>query len=291
MLRPNKRASPDPDLFQAAQAALRASGRPPDNLTPGWFTEGRAIFRQDRPAPPVFVKAYHKATDLEGEVTMMDRASAVGIPVPTRVLFRAGPPAVLITRKVDGIPLSSQYPAAATEVGRLLRRFHALGAVPPFSGGQSRWEDFIGWWADREIDAAVARGLVTPDDGLRLSRHFADLRPLLTGRPCVLTIGDFQAEHVLVDPSTQRVNAFLDFVDVQPGDPLIDVSVLTLWDEPLAAPVLRGYGADPGEAEALLSSYRLLRYVAAAFWLGDRHVEADARRCREAVQHYLDRLR
>jgi aminoglycoside phosphotransferase (APT) family kinase protein len=287
MISLNEPSAPEPDLLEAARAAVRAAGRPGSNLTSRWFTEGRAIFFQGRPVPPVFVKVYRQASALAHEVAMLDRAASVGIPIPSRMLFQAGPPAVFITRMVDGVRLSSDYPVAAEETGRLLRLFHALGASPPFSGGQSRWEDFVCWWADREIDAAVERGMIAVDDGHRLSRHFSDVRPLLADRPCVLTIGDFQAEHVLIDPATQRVNAFLDFVDVQPGDPLIDVSVLTLWDVPLAAPVLRGYGIDPVEAEALLPTYRLLRYLAAAVWLHDRRVEPWARRCIEAVRQFL----
>lgn len=49
-------------------------------------------------------------------------------------------------------------------------------------------------------------------------------------------------------------------MDAQPGDPLLDVAVLTLEDEALAGPVLRGLGlpADPATA-LLLDRYRLLR--------------------------------
>ncbi|HET7034591.1 MAG TPA: phosphotransferase [Thermomicrobiaceae bacterium] len=259
--------TPDRSLREAAERALAAIGRAGDNLQPVWFTRERATFLLAEPAPALFVKVYQQAEQLEHEVAVLRRAAAAGIPVAPLMAFRGGPPAVLITEQVAGVPLSSAYPLAAEATGRLLRRFHALGAAPPYAGGQRRWSEFIIDWAEREIDTALARGALTDDEARRLRRHFSGLASVLDRRPCALLQGDFQTAHVLIDPATQHVSALLDFVDTQPGDPLVDIAILTLWDQALTPAVLRGYGSDDPDAPALLPAYRLLRLLAAANWL------------------------
>lgn len=280
-------ALPERPLLDAAETALAALGRDAGGLRVVWSTRERAILLQEEPAPPLYIKVYRQMAQLEREVATMARAAAAGIPVATRRAFSADPPAVLITERVGGIPLASAYPLAAEEAGGLLRRFHALGARPPFVDGQSRWSAFIRGWANRGIATMVERRAIGPGDGQRLYRHFAAIAAVLGARPCVLIHADLQAEHVLIDPVTQRVTAFLDFVDTQPGDPLVDIAVLTLWDSALAAPILAGYGAAGHEDVDLLPTYRLLRHLGAANWLTGHGVHAEATRHEQAVHHYL----
>jgi aminoglycoside phosphotransferase (APT) family kinase protein len=89
---------------------------------------------------------------------------------------------------------------------------------------------------------------------------------------------------VLVDEGG-RLAGLIDFADARPGDGLVDVAVLTLWDEALAAPVLRGLGLEADEATAhLLGGYRLLRHLASAAWLRDRGHAAESARHVAAVR-------
>lgn len=280
-------ALPGHPLVHAAETALAALGRDAGGLRVVWSTRERAIFLQEAPAPALYLKVYQQAAQLAREVATMERAAAADIPVPTRLAFATDPPAVLITERVGGVPLSSAHPLAAEEAGRLLRRFHALGARPPFVDGQRNWSVFIREWADREIATMVERGAIRSGEGRRLHRHFAALDPVLSARPCALIHADLQAEHVLIDPVAQRVTAFLDFVDTQPGDPLIDIAVLTLWDGALTTPLLAGYGAAGHADAALLPTYRLLRHLGAANWLMAHGVSAEATRHEEVVHHYL----
>ncbi len=280
-------SGPDSALLRAAGTALAALGRGGTRLRVVWFTEGRAIFLQGEPPPAIFIKVYQQAAQLERETAMMARAAAAGVPVAPRVAFHAGPPAVLVTEKVGGIPLSSAYPLAAEATGRLLRRFHSLGATPPFVDGQLDWSAFIRDWADREVATALERRVIAPDDEQRINQHFTALDASLHGRPCALILADFQPEHVLIDPVTQRVNAFLDFVDTQPGDPLVDIAVLTLWDGDLAVPVRAGYGSGEHQGVDLLPSYRFLRHLGAANWLVKHDALPEARRHERAVHRYL----
>lgn len=277
-------------LLRAAERALITLGRDVNGLQVIWTTEARAILLQEEPVPALFIKVYQEVTPLEREVATMERALAAGIPVAKRLTFHTGPPAVLITKRVGGIPLTSAYPLAAEATGRLLRRFHALGARPPFVDGQRSWSVFIRNWADREIATMVARRAISLGDGQRLHRHFAARDTVLSARPCALIHADLQAEHVLIDPVTQRVHALLDFVDTQPGDPLIDIAVLSLWDTGLARAVLAGYDARGNAQTDLLRTYRVLRHLGAANWLTTHGVPAEATRHEHAVHHYLSDL-
>ena len=287
----------EPVLLAAAVRALASLGGPGDDLRPHWVTRERAIFLQPQPEPALFVKVYQQASQLEREVDVMRRAAAAGIPVARLVFVSSGPPAVLVTERVDGVPLSSDFPIAAAATGRLLRRFHALGARPPYADGQQRWSAFVRDWAEREIAIALTREALTAEVARRVRAHFMSLGPALDERPCALILSDCQTEHVLIDPATQRVQALLDFVDVQPGDPLIDIAVLTLWDDDLTPLVLRGDGVDADDGLDLLSSYRLLRHLAALNWLVANdaaeylapHEEAIARHIRELGLHSDDR--
>src|SRR6266849_4494976 len=58
----------------------------------------------------------------------------------------------------------------------------------------------------------------------------------------------------------------------QPGDPLLDIAVVTLWDHGLTDLLLKGYSciANNEETKQLLSLYRLLRHLAEIPWLLER---------------------
>src|SRR6266704_3398534 len=111
---------------------------------------------------------------------------------------------------------------------------------------------------------------------IELQEIFDRLKSLLAQRPVVLLHGDLQTAHILVDPQTEKVLAFLDFADAQPGDPLLDIAVLTLWDPGLTDFLLEGYSgmANTEETKQLLSLYRLLRHLAEIPWLLERRFKA-----------------
>jgi hypothetical protein len=77
-----------------------------------------------------------------------------------------------------------------------------------------------------------------------------------------------------------------DFVDSQAGDPLLDIAVVTLWDQGLTDFLLEGYSgiAINEETQHLLSLYRLLRYLAEIPWLLERGFKALAERNITALQ-------
>jgi aminoglycoside phosphotransferase (APT) family kinase protein len=88
----------------------------------------------------------------------------------------------------------------------------------------------------------------------------------------VLLHGDLQRDHIIVDPEADKVKAFIDFADAQPGDPLLDIAVLTLWNHELLPLLLEGYESikDNEETQSLISHYRVLRNIAEIPWLYSR---------------------
>ena len=75
-------------------------------------------------------------------------------------------------------------------------------------------------------------------------------------------------------------DTFLDFADAQPGDPLLDIAVLTLWDQKLTDFFLEGYSGikNNEETQQLLSLYRLVRHLAEIPWLLEREFKELAAR-------------
>ena len=173
--------------------------------------------------------------------------------------------------------------------GRYLQRLHTLGAHPPFSGGQQQWSAFIAWWENEEVEKVKRLGVLDLHQISELQEQFDHLHPLLVQRPIVLLHGDLQAEHILVDPQTEQVLAFLDFADAQPGDPLWDIAVVTLWDYGLTGFLLEGYSGieNTEETQQLLSLYRLLRHLAEIPWLLERGFKALAERNSAALRDSL----
>jgi aminoglycoside phosphotransferase (APT) family kinase protein len=175
-------------------------------------------------------------------------------------------------RRVVGQPLGARHTAAAREAGAYLARFHRLGAQPPFTSGQVRWEDHMCSVTEWILADLEPRGIFDPAHIARFRRYYAAKQGRFARRPIELLHGDMQPDHVMVDEPGERVVAFLDFADAQPGDPLFDLAVLTLTDDALVAPLLAGYAAIPDDAETreLLAAYRLLRRLGSISWLLDR---------------------
>ena len=117
-------------------------------------------------------------------------------------------------------------------------------------------------------------GLVPDAERAVLASHLERLVGRIGGRPQARIHGDLQPEHVLVDPRTGTVVAFLDFADSCFADPLFEVACLSMLDRALEEPFLRGLGI--AADRALLDGYRCLRLLMAATWLVEHDHPAHA---------------
>jgi aminoglycoside phosphotransferase (APT) family kinase protein len=258
------------ELELAAKRTLTRITGSEDTLKPLYLQPDRALFLAEKLR--IVLKVYVAEKILQHEYDIAQKAASMGVPIPEIIGFEAGEPAVLAMKQVIGHPLSSHNKFAAKEAGKYLRRFHALSAHPPFSGGQQHWEIFISLWVHEEIEKVRRLEVLEPFRLMEIQEYFDMLQPLLADRPIVLLHGDLQTAHILVDPQTEKVLAFLDFADAQPGDPLLDIAVVTLWDHGLTGLLLKGYSgiANNEETKQLLSLYRLLRHLAEIPWLLER---------------------
>jgi aminoglycoside phosphotransferase (APT) family kinase protein len=275
------------DLKQAALDCLANIAERDDSLQPLYLQPDRAVYLAERSG--VVLKAYADSDLLGREWRAMQVARSAGVPTPEPLAFTPGPPAVLATRFVAGEPLSSDHPLAARETGALLARFHGVGAQPPFTMGEMTWDGQILAWIERELASLRRMDVFSVGETGRLRDRFVRLRPTLAARPIALLHGDLQPDHILVNASGDRVVALLDFADAQPGDPLLDIAVLTLWDEALVEPLLAGYPglADDNETRVLIAGYRLLRNVSGIPWLLERGYADHAARNVAAVRDCL----
>jgi aminoglycoside phosphotransferase (APT) family kinase protein len=275
------------DLEEAASGYLQSLTGAAEVLRALYQQPDRAVYLAERSR--IVLKVYADGATLDRERAVARRASSAGVPVAEIVGFAAGPPAVLALRQVVGRPLAAELPGAARDAGVQLARFHRLGAQPPFADGELRWEAFVLARVAREL--ASLRRLRVLDDGEcgAIRRRFDRIGPDLARRPVVLLHGDLQPDHVIVDARTSRVVALLDFADAQPGDPLLDIAVLTLWERGLAGPVLAGYGSidDGVETQRLLAHYRLLRFLGEVPWLLERGYDELAARSTGAIKAAL----
>ena len=280
----------DRDLELAARRALRYITGSEAALKPLYLQSDRALFLAEN--LHIVLKVYLAVKVLQREYAIAQKAASIGIPVPKMLGFEAGPPAVLAMEQVTGRSLSSRSQFAAREASKYLQRFHSIGAHPPFSGGQHRWDAFISWWENEEIEKVEKLDVLDRLQIRELQAHFYTLQPLLAQRPIVLLHGDLQTAHILIDPQTEKVLAFLDFADAQPGDPLLDIAVLTLWDRGLTDFLLEEYSgvANDEETKQLLSLYRLLRLLAEIPWLIERGFKELAARNITALRAHCSRL-
>ncbi len=271
-------------LEQAAQRTLTKIIGSQEVLQPLYLQPDRAIFLASNAG--IILKVYEEWRSLQREYATMGHVQSRGIPIPDILLFDTEQPNVLAMKYVVGQPLTSKDIDATREAGAYVERFHSMKTSPPFSGGQSEWDEFIAWWSKREIDSVEQLSVFTGDKIAQLRYIFDAMQPMLIGRPIAFLHGDLQAEHILINPQTQKVVAILDFADAQPGDPLMDIAVLSLWDNQLADRVLAGYASieNNEETKQLLWLYRLLRHLGEIPWLLDRGFKELAERNIQAIK-------
>jgi aminoglycoside phosphotransferase (APT) family kinase protein len=198
-------------------------------------------------------------------------AAALGVPVAELV---AEEPGTLVMRFVPGVAVADHGTAAAAHAtGRLLRVLHDRGPVTVDDDGHGRWSDAVVAWLEPELRWCLDAGFVDASTEQAVATALDEARPELDAHRPVWCHGDFQAAHVLVDPATDTVRAFLDFADHHTAEPGWDISVFTIYDEGLLAPLLDGYGANDALRAALdrtLPLYRALRLLGSVRWLAER---------------------
>lgn len=234
---------------------------------------GRAVMRvHDEQGRQFVMKADECAGAFDSDVRANERLAALRVPVPEIEAHQPGPPAVLLLRWVDGEPLCSTSPMQAQhEAGRMLRRIHQAEGPPPYSGQPSICE-WITVWATEIADWWAAYGAPEQAEQFRGWGH--QLRPLLLQRTGRLTLFDGRPDHWLVHEG--QIAGVIDLHDLQPGDPAMDLAVLTLTDKALLPPVLTGYAPSPSEQaifDALVTFFVHLRRLSGAEWhlrQGDR---------------------
>lgn len=275
--------------YQLEQAATRTLVKLIDidteeALIPLYIQPDRAVFLAENAG--IVLKVYLHGKTLAQEYATAQKAQAMGVPIPKILLLETTYPGVLAMKYVVGEPLSSADRAATREAGSYLERFHALKACPPFSGGQDRWDEFIVWWATREIGTIETLHLFSVNELIRMKSVFMENKSAFTDRPLALLHGDLQPDHILIEPHTQKVVAFLDFADAQPGDPLLDIAILSLWDHGLAEGILEGYTSieNTEQTQQLFSLYRFLRHIAEVPWLLERGFTEKAEQDIEAIK-------
>lgn len=275
--------SPRLDLERAARRYLADLAGTRDDLRPLYLQPGRAVYLAERSG--IILKVYVDGAILQRDWDATHLAREAGLPTAVALGFNSGPPALYAMRRAVGQSLGAAHAAAARDAGRLLARFHRLGARPPFASGPLRWADQIVAWAETDLAFLQRRGIVDSRRIAWLRSYFAAAHPRLSERPVALLHGDLQPDHVIVDARGERVVAFIDFADTQPGDPLFDFAVLSLWDDALVDPLLAGYAGISADAATneLLAFYRLWRHLGAIRWFLDRDYRALAARSIAAV--------
>jgi fructosamine-3-kinase len=257
-------------------AARELLGCEPEHLDPLVVFADRAAYKVRIGDDAFVVKTDDDPRTTRHEVVGLGRASDSGVRVPELV---AATDDALAMRWVDGVTLRDHPRADAwRDTGAQVRRAHDRGGRPPFGTGfggfnpsRPTWRSFFELFAD-EMLSACERDLGLPRevgdrirDGLRATAGLD--APLI-----VWCHGDLQPEHVLVDPSTDRVTAIIDWADHGPGDFVWDVAVLTIDHSEHREPFLHGYGATPAQRDALdalLPLYSAVRLLGEAGWLAE----------------------
>ena len=113
-----------------------------------------------------------------------------------------------------------------------------------------------------------------------------DAAPLLEAPHLAWCHGDFQPDHVLIDPATDRVAAFIDWADQGSGDVSWDVTVLTIDDDSHLRAFLDGYDARDDLRAALARLrplYSVVRLLGSASWLAEHRHPLAADHLRRAI--------
>ncbi len=251
-------------------------GGAPDEAEPLVVLADRATYRVRVGDEQFVVKTDDDSRTTTNEIAGHRKAAAAGVRVPE--LVGASDDACAM-RWVDGIRLCGYESAAAwRDAGAQVRIAHDAGGGPPFGTGfggfnpsRPTWRSFFELFAETML-ADCERDLGFPaEQGARIRAAMRDAGGLDTPK-VVWCHGDLQADHVLVDPATDRVTAIIDWADQGAGDFGWDIAVLSIDDEAWLGAALDGYGAtaeDRGALDALVPLYTVVRLLGEAYWLAE----------------------
>ncbi len=252
-------------------------GHAPDAVEPLVVWPERATHRVTVGEWRYVVKSDDEHHVVAREVHGQRRAAAAGVHVPEIVAVSED---AFAMRWIEGVPLGATNSAEAWEhAGSQVRLAHDLGAAAPFGFGfggyepaHPTWRTFVESLAEREL-VYCERELGFPSGAAAHVREaLRAAAPLLDAPNLGWCHGDFQGEHVLVDPATDRVASIIDWADHGSGDVGWDVMVVTMDHHAQLDPFLAGYGASDGVRRALdqlLPILTLVRLIGDAHWFAE----------------------
>ena len=214
------------------------------------------------------------------EAAAYRRAAAAGVRVPHLVAVTDD---ALLTTWVDGVTLDQRPTAGAwRDTGAQLRIAHDLSRDPTFGAGfggyepeHPSWRDFFESFAERELQLCERVLDFPAEHAERIRAALRMAAPLLDSPIVGWCHGDFQPEHVLVDPATNRVASIIDWADHGSADIGWDVMVLTLDDPSHLGALLDGYDAE-GDLRAALAErlplFGVIRLLSEAHWLAEHNL-------------------
>jgi aminoglycoside phosphotransferase (APT) family kinase protein len=263
-------------------AAQRLLGRPPGEISALAEWPDHSAYRVDIAGDFFVVKIDRDHERIAREVAGQSRAALAGVPVPPII---AHEPGALAMRFVDGTPLNERTTAPAWRAtGAALRTLHASSPEhgdeligSGFGVAARTWPDFVHSRLESSLDGCVDGLGLDPAVAASIRRAFDDHLPLIEAAPIVRSHGDFQPEHVLLDPRSDQVGAIIDWADHGLADPAWDLAVLTLDDSSHLEDLFAGYGSPSTTGVDIRSRrtlYSVLRLLAEAIWFAEReHTE------------------
>lgn len=215
------------------------------------------------------------------EAAVLGRVHLVAdVPVAEVRWWSAGPPAVMVQRRLPGVRLSDvAHPSAALrdDLHRVLSAIHSV----PLTGAGNLTADLRGeddrlstWFTGRVRAEADAAPLGSADRALcdAVLADFDAAGPVLDGQPSSLVHGDLQPTNVLVDGD--RVTGVIDWEAAKAGPPALDLGWWDWWTTIAGTPWPLG-GDEP--VRRLVPRRVDLRELLAAVRTGDARRAAAAR--------------
>lgn len=267
--------------------ALELLGAPPDEVERLLMYVERAAWKVRVANKWFVVKADTRDGMQRKELDAQNHAGGVGVPVPEVVAAIDRPIPAMAMKWVDGLSLH-KHPStdAWRDAGRVLRMAHGASVMRPRS---VPWGDLVLTWLKSDLPYLVHRHGLTAVDCDAALRRADGLRSRLNRCPLVWLHGDCQAEHFIIDPTTERVVALVDWADAAEGDAAMDFAILTLFDDGVLGQALDAYGASTEFHDHVLVTlplYRAVRGAGAARWL-DEHGYRDVAWPVEAVREFI----
>ncbi|WP_189332873.1 phosphotransferase [Actinoplanes ianthinogenes] len=245
------------------------TGAAPDAVEMLTHRHGRLVCRATLPSgAEVVVKVTTSAGQFAAEVAAVAVLKAAGLPVSRVRAVRDGPPSVIVLDWTPGRAIGADDNVPLRhEVLEILGKVHRLPAAPPYGGVNPDLVTWIDGWCHHALHWWARRGEIDPTGVGVARRWYRRVRPLIAGRAGSMIMMDAPPDHFIVGPG-DRVR-LIDVAELQPGDPVMDLAVLSLHAPGILAGLLDRYDQaelDDRHLSELLPFYVFLRAVAAAQW-------------------------